>query len=111
MATSFRQRLYRVSSPELHSFDGRSRVLKVDGFGQVSASQLWIAVEEEIVIAGNDDLVPEGKGAQPGVEIVDRFNRTPIEIAGVNQDVARRKRQPTMEAVRIANTDQAQRVL
>ena len=80
-------------SPELHSFEGDPGVLKVNGFGQVSAGQFRITVEKQIVIAGDEQLVPEGKRFQPGVEVVDLFHRATIEVAGVDQDVA--SRQPT----------------
>ncbi len=60
------------------------------GICQVSASQLWIAVEEQIVIASDDQLVVERKRAQPSVEVVNRFDRTPIEIPGMYQDVSSR---------------------
>ena len=50
-------------SPELEPFDRDPGTFEVNGLGKVSASELRFAVEE-IVIAGDDQLVPEGKGTQ-----------------------------------------------
>ncbi len=75
-------------SPEVHPFEGDSGILKVDGFGQVSAGQFRFAVEEQIVIAGDDQLVPEGKGTEPGIEVVDLLNRVSVEVAGRQSQLA-----------------------
>jgi len=85
--------------------------LQIRGLGQVSAGQLRIAVEDQIVIAGDDQLVPEGKRTQPGIEVVYLFDRAPIEIPGMDQDVTRRQLQFAVEAMRVGNADQAKRFL
>ena len=41
------------------------------------------------MIAGDDLLVAEGEGSQPGIEVVALFDGAPIEVAGMNQDVVR----------------------
>lgn len=50
-------------TPEVQAFQANTGVLQIDGLGEVSAGQLRIAVEEQIVVAGDDQLVPEGKRA------------------------------------------------
>ena len=96
-------------SPELHPFQGDPGILQVNGFGQVGAGQLRFALEEQIVIAGDDQLVPEGKYAQPGIEVIHLFDRPPVKVARMNQDVAGRKFQLAVKPVSVANANQAQR--
>ncbi len=98
-------------SPEVHPFQANAGVLEVEGFGQVSAGQLRFTVEEQIVIAGNDQLVPVGKCSQPSVEVLYLFQCPSVEVAGMNQDVAGRKNQLAVKAVGVADADQAKRVL
>lgn len=40
------------------------------------------------MVAGDDELVPEGKRAQPEVEVIDLLNRPPVhhEVSGLDQD-------------------------
>ena len=55
-------------------YEGNPRILKVDGVGEMFSRELRITIEEQIVIAGNDDHVTKGKRTQPGIEVVDLFN-------------------------------------
>jgi hypothetical protein len=47
-------------SLELHAFDGDSRILKAARLCQVRPCQLRLPVEEQIVIAGDDEFMFEG---------------------------------------------------
>lgn len=75
MVTDFHQTLagegpvstHRVDgrAPELQSFEGDSGVLQIGRFSEVRPGQLGLAVEEQIVIAGDDELVAEGNPPLP----------------------------------------------
>ena len=47
-------------SPELQPFERVARILQADGFSKVSSRQLWLVVEEPVMIACDDDFVPKG---------------------------------------------------
>jgi len=56
----------------------------------VNSCQLWLVVEEPVVITRDDQFVTIGQGTEPGVEVVDLFYTFTIhhEVAGMDQDIA-----------------------
>ncbi len=98
-------------TPEVQTFQANARIFQVGGIRQVSAGQLRVTVEEQIVIAGDDQLVPEGKRAQLGIEVVYLFDCAPVKIAGVDQDVHGRQSQLAVKAVRVRHANQTKQFL
>lgn len=101
MVADFRPELHREGpafanrigrrTPEPQSFDGGSRVLKIDSIFEMRSRQFWLPGEQKVMIAADNHFVPIGQSSQPGIEVVCLFYRPPIEVTSVDKNVAGRQ--------------------
>ncbi len=93
-------------TPEPQAGHGRFLVFKIDRVGDEGARQTWIVLEQKVVIAGHDHLVPVRERSQPGVESQD-FLRAAGDagIPGMHQDIPVRHDHPVVQFVGVGDTD------
>ncbi|GAB4417304.1 MAG: hypothetical protein OHK0039_27480 [Bacteroidia bacterium] len=74
--------------------------------GYEAAKQVWVALGQKIVVAGNADLVAVGLLAKPGHEVCHLCERaSAAEITGMEKHIAGRQLEQAVLPVGIGDTD------
>lgn len=75
---------------EVNAVDGDALVFEVGPMSESFSGVLGLPFEAELVIASDDELVPEGKASEPVVEVFKLIQGSRVgEVTGVNKDVPR----------------------
>lgn len=96
-------------SPERQTHEFHAGVFEIDGIVEEFSGGSWMALEHQIMISSDDNLVPMGLFTQPVIEI-DNFLRCVTEcheVPGMNKHITIRHAQFGLLAVGVADADDA----
>jgi len=97
----------RGAAVELDTVDDHFLILETDAVGKQLLAGFSVLLEAEVMVAGNNDFVRVGQGAQEIVELPD-VHQCPVtgQIAGVDEYVSVGDFEGSVDSVSVADGDE-----